>query len=360
MEYDSQWSNFTFLAGPIRLHADFFSPVIPDSVCHTSLPLSYLAVSFETLLTDHRQQSSPTVEQSLSTPALETEKSSHDVRLYADIDGSWTAGDPQAIDWGRLNDPDFKMTTFEISLANEVVFGEAHERATWGSTFWTTSVGSSAKCVYHVGRALDMQSDYIDHWYPPNMAYRPNTQKSDELSFAFVHTFPNASEGNVLYSIGNIQQPAVQYLGKQGLEHLDHFWRFCYYDVVRSEDLMDIVQYHFRQFQELADMAADFEDELKTGKCFSSRMMLPSRSRMPQMWIDSLMLEEILPSMRRGTTTGQSWLCQCDKSWQATYWQATCPTHSCSKRRSARTETQTQWTWSTQLCPSSSTPIQSS
>lgn len=283
MEYDSQWSNFTFIAGPVRLHADFFSPVIPDNLCHTSLPLSYLAVSFETLLTDHRQPDSPAVEQLLSTTGLETEKSSHDVRLYADIDGSWTAGDPQAIKWNKLHIAGTRMITFNISLANQVAFGEAHERATWGSTLWTTSGGSSAKGTYHVGRALDMQSDYIDQKYFPNVHYQVNTQRSDELSFAFVHAFPNASEGNVLYSIGNVQQPAVQYLGKQGLEHLEHLWQLCYYNDDRSEDLMGIAQNHYRRFQWLADMAAHFDDKLKTGKCFSSQMMLPSRSRMPQM-----------------------------------------------------------------------------
>ena len=46
VSYDSQYSNFTFAAGPIRLTASFLSPVLPKDLCRTSMPLSYLETSF--------------------------------------------------------------------------------------------------------------------------------------------------------------------------------------------------------------------------------------------------------------------------------------------------------------------------
>ena len=66
VSYDSQYSNFTFAAGPVQLTASFFSPVTPQDLCRTSIPLSYLHVSY-----------------------LSTDNSSHSVQFYGDVDDSW-------------------------------------------------------------------------------------------------------------------------------------------------------------------------------------------------------------------------------------------------------------------------------
>ena len=60
--YDSQYSNFTFQAGPVELTASFFSPVIPKDLCRTSIPLSYLQTSFSS-----------------------TDGDMHEVQLYSDV-----------------------------------------------------------------------------------------------------------------------------------------------------------------------------------------------------------------------------------------------------------------------------------
>lgn len=250
------------------------------------MPLSYLAVSFETVSTDHHQPSSSKVEQFLHTPALETEKAtSHDVMLYADIDGSWTAGEPQAIEWDLLVDGHLlgdllnsssgvldnyvdAVITFNMSLANQVVFGEAHERATWGSTFWSTSRGSSSSSLsYAVGRGLDTQSRYIESL---DLASTLSTsyRNSDELSFAFVHSFSNVSEGDVLYTVGNVQQPAVQYLSKRGLDHLDPYWKTCN-DPPDDDKVVHLIRHHHDQFWEYADKAAYHNTKLRSGKSHS-------------------------------------------------------------------------------------------
>lgn len=75
--FDSQYSNFTFRAGPVDLVASFFSPVIPQDLCRTSIPLSYLQVSFQS--TDGRP---------------------HDVQLYSDVNAGWIAPESNAtISW---------------------------------------------------------------------------------------------------------------------------------------------------------------------------------------------------------------------------------------------------------------------
>jgi len=66
VSYDSQYSNFTFMAGPAKIVARFLSPVIPQDLCRTSIPLSYLTVSVESL-----------------------SGSSHNVSLYGNVNGNW-------------------------------------------------------------------------------------------------------------------------------------------------------------------------------------------------------------------------------------------------------------------------------
>lgn len=62
--YDSQYTNFTFQAGPVEIFASFFSPVIPQDLCRTSIPLSYLTVAAKSL-----------------------DGANHNVSLYTDVNG---------------------------------------------------------------------------------------------------------------------------------------------------------------------------------------------------------------------------------------------------------------------------------
>jgi hypothetical protein len=68
VDYDSQYSNFTFQAGPVEVVASFYSPVIPKDICRTSIPLSYL-----------------------TTTVQSTDGASHDVQFYSDINAAWIA-----------------------------------------------------------------------------------------------------------------------------------------------------------------------------------------------------------------------------------------------------------------------------
>ena len=68
VSYDSQYSNFTFSAGPVEVTASFLSPVLPKDYCRTSIPLSYLNTSMRS-----------------------TDNFSHSVQFYSDVDASWVA-----------------------------------------------------------------------------------------------------------------------------------------------------------------------------------------------------------------------------------------------------------------------------
>ena len=68
VSYDSQYSNFTFAAGPVEVTASFLSAVIPKDICRTSIPLSYLTTSVQS-----------------------TDGNAHSVQFYSDVNAQWIA-----------------------------------------------------------------------------------------------------------------------------------------------------------------------------------------------------------------------------------------------------------------------------
>ena len=76
VSYDSHYSNFTFDAGPLRVTASFFSPVLPKDLCRSSVPMSYLEVSYSAM-----------------------DEKSHDVQVYSDVNGMWLANGELPIKW---------------------------------------------------------------------------------------------------------------------------------------------------------------------------------------------------------------------------------------------------------------------
>jgi hypothetical protein len=76
VSYDSHYSNFTFEAGPPHVTASFFSPVLPEDLCKSSVPLNNLKVSYKAM-----------------------DNKSHYVRLYSEVNGMWLAGRELPVEW---------------------------------------------------------------------------------------------------------------------------------------------------------------------------------------------------------------------------------------------------------------------
>ena len=77
VSYDSQYSNFTFSAGPVDITASFLSAVIPKDICRTSIPLSYLTTSIQS-----------------------TDGNPHNVQFYSDVNAAWIAFESnKTIEW---------------------------------------------------------------------------------------------------------------------------------------------------------------------------------------------------------------------------------------------------------------------
>lgn len=73
VSYGSQYSNFTFSAGPVEVTASFLSSVLPKDLCRTSIPLSYLTTSVRS-----------------------TDNGTHDVKFYSDVNAAWVASESNA------------------------------------------------------------------------------------------------------------------------------------------------------------------------------------------------------------------------------------------------------------------------
>lgn len=81
VSYDSHYSNLTFDAGSLRVTASFFSPVLLKDLCRSSVPMSYLEVSYSA-----------------------TDGKAHDVQVYSNVNGTWLANGDLQIKW-ELNCP---------------------------------------------------------------------------------------------------------------------------------------------------------------------------------------------------------------------------------------------------------------
>lgn len=77
VSYDSQYSNFTFAVGPVEVTASFLSSVLPQDLCRTSIPLSYLTTSVRS-----------------------TDNATHSVQMYSDVNAAWIAYESNAtVQW---------------------------------------------------------------------------------------------------------------------------------------------------------------------------------------------------------------------------------------------------------------------
>jgi hypothetical protein len=103
VEFDSQYSNFTFRAGPVDVVASFFSPVIPQDLCRTSIPLSYLQVSFEA-----------------------TDNQLHEVQIYSDI----SAPKSESLQWNLFNGERSVYSSSNSSIDASAVYSWVISRKT--------------------------------------------------------------------------------------------------------------------------------------------------------------------------------------------------------------------------------------
>ncbi|HEY4022478.1 MAG TPA: DUF5127 domain-containing protein, partial [Pseudonocardiaceae bacterium] len=107
-------SIFTLTAAGVKLVVTFLSPVEPGDVRRQCMPLSYVSVV-----------------------ASSADGKAHDVNIYLDISGEWSANDTNTqVVWAAEDNA--SVRSLSITPATPVVLAENGDMATWGTVVWNT------------------------------------------------------------------------------------------------------------------------------------------------------------------------------------------------------------------------------
>lgn len=254
VSYDSQYSNFTFLAGPVTIEASFFSPVTPKDVCRSSIPLSYL-----------------------TTTVKSNDCEEHSVQFYSDINAAWATPDryipvtwdlkvdgraypPTATDVATQDATGSASTIFSwvYWLANAYTFGENADFPQWGNITYSTSPEGFKFFSFESGFSTDVRAQFVNQRVLNNAVDRDyRGWGSREPVFAFAHDAGNVTTAQVRYTIGSVQTPVVRYLSAAGSGAVSPWWEKCY------GDMYSMIDFHWNDFDAVSQLGATFEAQLK-------------------------------------------------------------------------------------------------
>lgn len=266
--YDSQYSNFTFHAGPVEILASFFSPVTPKDLCRTSIPLSYL-----------------------TTRVTSRDGRAHHVRFYSDVNGAWISYESnQTLTWalaksggspsgtggpspspspsvngtGNATTAADTLYSWIYALAQPYTFGEEADFPQWGNFTYSTSPMGAHTFSFASGFATDLRYRFVHQLVLDDVVdadYRGWGTR--EPVFAFAHDVGHVStSAEVRYTIGAVQTPMVRYLHLGGITSLLPWWAQCY-GGDGDADLYALLAFHWNDFAAVAQLGADFEAALR-------------------------------------------------------------------------------------------------
>ncbi|KAL8691886.1 MAG: hypothetical protein Q9218_002991 [Villophora microphyllina] len=248
VSYDSQYSNFTFAAGPIEITASFLSSVLPTDICRTSIPLSYLTTSVRS-----------------------TDNKDHRIQFYSDVNAAWAAfennvtiqwdlyeGSNKVIGGSNATGGSSSIYSWFVYLQKAYEFAEEMDVALWGNFTYSSSPMNAQNFSFESGFSGDLRYRYVMQHSLQDAVdtdYRPSAMR--EPIFAYTHDFGSVSSASVRYTIGSVQQPIVRYLTSQGVVPLQPWWSKCYGDIYQ------MIDYHFNDFNQTQILASQFESQLK-------------------------------------------------------------------------------------------------
>ncbi|KAH8901091.1 glutaminase GtaA [Thozetella sp. PMI_491] len=235
VRYDSQYSNFTFLAGPVQINAIFFSPVTPKDICRTSIPLSYLTTTVESLD---------------GTP--------HSVQFYSDVNAGWISKESnKTIAWNIYHGAetaDGPLHSWVYHQQSPITFAEDHDFPEWGNFTYTTSPAGAKRFSFQSGFSADVRYKFVkNHYLDDAVVTEYRGWRYHDTVFAFSHDMGTISSSTIRYTIGSIQIPVIKYLHTGGLAALRPWWEKCY------NDMYSMINFHWNDFEAQNMFAADME-----------------------------------------------------------------------------------------------------
>ncbi|EMD33491.1 hypothetical protein CERSUDRAFT_108226 [Gelatoporia subvermispora B] len=184
---------FEMQAGPVNLTITYMMPIEPSDWVQQSLPFSY--VSLEVASTD-------------GLP--------HDVEAYADISGEWLSGNRSSeIQWTTVVGND--IVYHEVSLASPVPFQEIDHQANDGVMYHAISQGPNV--TWQTGAGAVCRGQFNSTGNLTNgmdMDFRPLDGDFPVFAFAVSLGSIKSTAVPVVWSLGYVRNPAIQYLTPSG------------------------------------------------------------------------------------------------------------------------------------------------
>ncbi|EIW84808.1 DUF1793-domain-containing protein [Coniophora puteana RWD-64-598 SS2] len=211
--YTSTQSTFVLTAGPVDITVRFLSPVEPDDLVKQSIPFSYMAVS-----------------------VAANDGGSHSVRLYTDICAEWASGDnTHVVTWTSSTSGD--VWSHRVGPRDQVLYSEQNDQAEYGSAYYATQNSNNA-----TGKQFINNGELANHG---DTNFRAVSGHWPVFAFAHDLGIISGASDPVIYAIGHIRDPAVQY-------------------VTAAKNLQDRNAYYWTMYSSVSDLIDDFVKSYST------------------------------------------------------------------------------------------------
>ncbi|KZT27177.1 DUF1793-domain-containing protein [Neolentinus lepideus HHB14362 ss-1] len=233
LTWTSTQSIFIMTAGGIDLTANFLSPVDPTNLVNQSLPFSYLAVS-----------------------VASNDGDSHSVQVYSDISAEWISGNDSLI--ANWNTTTGSVLIHQVQLTNQSMFAEILDHTQYGSAYYSTS--NTDGVTYQTGEDLVVRGQFIANGTLLNTQDTEFRAIQDRWPvFAFAHDLGTvkAVTGPVLFSVGHVRDPAIEYIVATGGRQNRSLYFWSQYSTVDAA----VVDFH-----------ADYGNALSVAKAYDAQV----------------------------------------------------------------------------------------
>lgn len=209
-EYTSTHTTFVVSAGSVNFALDYFSPVSPHDYVRQSMPYSYLTVS-----------------------AVSNDGGTPQVQVYSDADKSWIGqyGDV-GLGWNFTSDT-AGTQLFEMLPQGVKAYAQQdhNEMAQWGSAVYCTRENAS-KLSYVFDDVNTARSSFVK-----SGTLSGSQTGGDDNVIAYSHDLGTLQgTENVTFVIGNVRDPAINYLGNPQSGYYRSNCKDVYCDCVRMLD----------------------------------------------------------------------------------------------------------------------------
>jgi hypothetical protein len=187
-------SIFTLNAGGVELTAEWLSPIEPRDLKRESVPFTLLTVSVRA-----------------------TDRSSHDVQVYADITGEWaSSAESDVITWDATATGTGGADSnryWSIQLQDPAPLTENAQMAQWGTAIWGSPRADGL--TYQSGSATDVRNQFASGGRladTNDTGYRPINDS--QPAFAFARDFGTVAghhEPSARFAVGHVRTPLISY-----------------------------------------------------------------------------------------------------------------------------------------------------